>query len=259
MEVNILILLILALAIIIGSTMGFGDSLVFIPISSLFIDARASIVIMGFWSMALSILNAINYRSFIDKKLLKKYTIPGFIGVILGSLLIIILETRWIEFGLGIFVLSYIVLKLIEIKKVKKNNEEMITLINQRNLNSIPNYLFYSGAFSYSFLAALIGASGPINVVLLERTGYVRESFIGNFAIISVTINSFRLFMYVANNLFPIELLITFIIGFGVLFIVTKIGHKITPKIPKEKFELIILILLAIISIRLIINSIFFY
>ncbi len=211
---------------------------------------------MGFWASAMCILNSVKYRTYIDKNLIKKYLIPGTIGVILGSLLIVVTPTQWIELFLGIFVLTYVGAKFYEMRKERKDREQKL---KERNLDNIPNYLFYSGAFSYSFLGGLIGTSGPINVVLLEQAGYERESFIANFSIISLIISPVKLGIYVVIGLFPTELMLVFIIGFGVIIVSTKIGHWITPKIPREKFQVIVLILLIIIGVRSIINSLFLY
>ena len=251
MEETIFILMILAFAMLIGSTLGFGDSLTFIPLAGIFLDVRIATVLMGFWSTLLSILNAIKYRSYIDIPFLKKYLGPGIIGVILGAILIVVAPIRWIELFLGLFIILYLIVKIREIKRKNIENSEI--------LKDISDGLFYSGAFSYGFLSGLIGASGPINVALLERTGHERESFIGNFAIISALVSSVKLFIYSWNGLFPLEFIWIFLVGVVVIFIVTRFGHWLTPKIPKEKFQILIMILLAIISIRLIIVSIFFY
>jgi hypothetical protein len=251
MEEAFLILLILAFAILVGSTLGFGDSLIFIPLAGIFLDVRTATVLMGFWSTLLSILNAIKCRKYIDIPYLKKFLVPGIFSVILGAILIVVAPIRFIELFLGIFIAVYLVVKIRELKSEKIQKPESI--------NELSNGLFYTGAFSYGFLAGLIGAAGPINVVLLERTGHERESFIGNFAIISFLMGSIRLTLYTWNGLFPLELVWMFLLGIVLIFIVTRFGHWITPKIPKGKFQIIIMILLAIISIRLIVVSLFFY
>ena len=75
MEEIIIILLVLAFAMLVGSTLGFGDSLIFIAVTSLFLDVKVAVVLMGFWTYGLSILNSIKYRGYIDKVLVKKYLI----------------------------------------------------------------------------------------------------------------------------------------------------------------------------------------
>ena len=251
MEETILTLLILAFAMLVGSTLGFGDSLIFIPLAGIFLDVRIATVIMGFWSTLLSILNAIKYRSYIDKPFLKKYLGPGIIGVILGAILIVVAPLRWIELFLGVFIILYLIVKIRDIRRERLEKPEI--------LNEIPDGLFYTGAFSYGLLSGLIGAAGPINVALLERTGHERESFIGNFAIISALVSSVKLVIYSWSGLFPLEFIWMFLVGIVVIFIVTRFGHWLTPKIPKQEFQILVMILLAIISIRLIVVSLFFY
>ena len=93
----------------------------------------------------------------------------------------------------------------------------------------------------------------------MERTGHERESFIANFSLASLIISPFKLGIYLWNGLFPVEFIGVFLVGIILIFLLTKIGHWLTPKIHKEKFYFLILILLLIISIRLIVASIFFY
>lgn len=252
MEDYIIILIILAFAMLVGSTLGFGDSLIFISIASLFLDVRTTVVLMAFWTTALSVLNTIQYRTFIDKSLIRKYLAPGIIGIILGSFLLVISSTKWIEFFLGVFVLVFVSAKTWELAKERKIEQENRII---RSLEDISPFLFYTSAFSYGFLGGLIGASGPINVALLDRAGYKREGFIANFSCISIILTSFRITIYVVNELFPTELLVIFLTGFIVIFIMTKIGHWLTPKISKEKFEVIVLIILTLIGLNLIYNS----
>jgi uncharacterized membrane protein YfcA len=251
MEETIFILLILAFAMLVGSTLGFGDSLTFIPLAGIFLDVRIATVLMGFWSTLLSILNATKYRSYIDKPFLKKYISPGIFGVILGAILIVVAPIQWIELFLGLFIIVYLIVKIRDIKREEQEKQEKLT--------EIPDGLFYTGAFSYGILSGLIGAAGPINVALLERTGHERESFIGNFAIISALVSSVKLVIYSVSGLFPLEFFVLFLVGIVVIFIVTRFGHWLTPKIPKREFQILIMILMAIISIRLIVVSLFFY
>lgn len=261
MEEILLILLILAFAMLIGAILGFGDSLIFIALTAIFLDVRIAIVLASFWSIFLSTFNAINYRHFYDKVFLKKQIIPGITGIIIGSFLLVISSLQWVVLSLGVFVLIYVIAKFNNIRKDRNIKIEDVegydsVIIDNKNIN---NLIFYTGAFSYGFLSGLIGASGPINVVLLEKTGHERESFIANFSLASLIVSPFKLGIYLWNGLFPIEFIGVFLVGIILIFVLTRVGHWLTPKIPKEKFKFLILILLLIISIRLILVSIFLY
>ncbi|MBD3255295.1 MAG: TSUP family transporter [Candidatus Lokiarchaeota archaeon] len=256
MENYFVIFAILALAVLVGSTTGFGDSLIFIPLAAIFLDLYVAIVLMGFWTFALSFFNSIKYRKFFDKSLFKRYLIPGILGVIIGSLLLVIAPVRIVEFCLGVFIIIFVVAKSREYYKIQigQGSENRI-ILSSPELRDIPNKILYPGAFTYGFVGGLIGTPGPINIVVLERRGHERESLIGNFSIISIFITSFRLVIYVCYSLFPVDFILMFIIGIAITYGVSKFGHWLTPKIPKNKFKLLILLLLTIIGIRTTIGS----
>ncbi|MGV9203200.1 MAG: TSUP family transporter, partial [Promethearchaeia archaeon] len=155
-----------------------------------------------------------------------------------------------IELFLGIFIIVYVISKFIE---YKKNNALPGEAIQEASLKDI---YIYSGGFMYGFLGGLIGASGPINVITLEKTGHHKESFVANFALVSVILSLFKLSIFIWNDLFPLELFLLFLLGLGVIAVVTRIGHLIAPKIPKQTFEIAILSLLLIMGCRfLVLNS----
>jgi uncharacterized membrane protein YfcA len=254
----LLILLFLIFSSFVGGTLGFGDSLILIPLVGLILDTRTAVVLVSFWGILLSCSNAINYRKFFDKQFLKKNLIPGIPGVILGSLLIVTSPLNWINIVLGTFVLAFVGYKFKKIYRSRKADKAK-SVAQQSEKTTLPDSVIMIGGFTYAFLGGLIGASGPINVILLERTGHYRESFIGNFAITSVLLSTIKVGIYLANGLFPIDLLPIYLLGIPIVFIVTKIGHIITPKIPKDKFQLIVLVVLLIIAVRLIITTVLLY
>jgi len=64
-----------------------------------------------------------------------------------------------------------------------------------------------------------------------------------------------RIPFYFLGDIFPYELILVFIFAFPVIFLGTKLGHRITPKIPVKKFQIIIFCFLIGISLKSIIFS----
>ena len=253
---ELIILLTIFISSFIYGLIGFGDALILIPVLTLFISIQSAVVLVNLWGVVPSLLNLIQYFKFIDKKFFIRGVITGIPGVLVGTLLIVILPLRWIELTLGSFVLVYSTLKIIKYGKKNKPEDNIIDRSDEYNL---PNSVLIIGGFSYGFFGALIGAAGPINIALLENTGHHREEFIGNFAAISAVFGLIRIPIYLTQKIFPTEYLLIFFIAFPVIFIATKIGHFITPKIKVESFQLIIHIILFISSIRTILMTTIFY
>jgi len=227
---------------------GFGDALVLIPIITPIIGIRNAVILVNIWGTFPALLNFIKYRKLLDKGYFFRFLSLGIPATILGTFLIINIRVEWIELILGCFIFLYSSLKLINYFK----NPDTIEIKNQLNTT---HPLIFFGGFSYGLLTGLISAVGPINVALLEKTGHYRESFIENFAAIGTVLSISRIPFYFTENIFPYELFLVFLLAFPVIFLGTKLGHKITPKIPVKKFQIIIFFFLLGISLKSIITS----
>jgi uncharacterized membrane protein YfcA len=102
----------------------------------------------------------------------------------------------------------------------------------------------------------LISAAGPLNVAMLEKTGHYRENFIGNFAAIGLSLSIARTPFYFIANIFPYELLILFLLGFPIIFLGTKFGQRLTPKIPIKTFQVLVFCFLIVIGLISIVTSV---
>ncbi|MFX1593112.1 MAG: TSUP family transporter [Promethearchaeota archaeon] len=229
---------------------GFGDALVLIPIITPIIGIKNAVILVNIWGTFPALLNFIKYRKFLDKGYFYRFLSMGIPATILGTYLIIIFRVEWIELILGIFILSYSSLKLILYFK-NPNNLEL-----KKEMNTTSPLIFVGGFF-YGLLTGLISAAGPVNVALLEKTGHYRESFIENFGAIGTILSLSRIPFYFIGDIFPYELILVFLFAFPIIFLGTKLGHKITPKIPVKKFQIIIFCFLVIIGLKSVIFSLF--
>jgi uncharacterized membrane protein YfcA len=229
---------------------GFGDALILIPIITPIIGIKNAVILLNLWGILTAFLNFVKYRNLLDKGYFIRFLSLGIPATILGTFLLIEIRLEWIELILGIFIFGYSILKLYQY--LKKEND--VELMNQINSTSP---LIIAGGFSYGLLTALISAAGPLNVAMLEKTGHYRESFIGNFAGVGFFLSVVRTPFYFTTNIFPYDLLLLFLLGFPVIFLGTKVGQRLTPKIPIKTFQIIIFCFLILIGIKSIITSIF--
>jgi uncharacterized membrane protein YfcA len=227
---------------------GFGDALVLLPIITPIIGVRNAVILVNIWGTFPALLNFIKYRKFLDKGYFYRFLSLGIPATILGTFLIINIQGEWIELILGCFIFVYSSLKLINYYIDPEAIEVKI------QLNTTHPLVFFGG-FSYGLLTGLISAAGPINVAILEKTGHYRESFIENFAAIGTILSISRIPFYFIGNIFPYELILVFLLAFPIIFLGTKLGYKITPKIPVKKFQIIIFFFLLGISLKSIILS----
>lgn len=233
---------------------GFGDALVLIPIITPIIGIKNAVILVNLWGTFPALLNFIKYREFLDKDYFYRFLSLGIPATIFATYLIIDIRFEWIELFFGIFVLTYSSIKLIQYIKNRFNSKDIEKILEIKISSS--SSLTIIGGFSYGLLTGLISAAGPINVAMLEKTGHYRESFIGNFAAIGTMLSISRIpFYFFEDGIFPYDLLLLFIFAFPIIFLGTKIGHQITPKIPIIKFQIIIFCFLLGVSLKSIITS----
>lgn len=227
---------------------GFGDALVLIPIITPFIGVRNAIVLVNIWGMFPALLNFIKYRKYLDKGYFFRFIPIAVPATILGTFMIISIDLKWIELMLGLFILVYSTLRLYQYYK-KIDNIEL------RKHIETTSPLVFVGGFTYGLLTGLISAAGPINVALLEKTGHYREIFIENFAAIGLVLSISRIPFYFVGNIFPFDLILLFFLAFPIIFLGTKLGQKLTPKIPVRLFQILVFCFLVIIGLKSIITA----
>ncbi|MFX1278463.1 MAG: TSUP family transporter [Promethearchaeota archaeon] len=254
-----LILFPIFLSSMIYGIVGFGDALILIPIVSPIIGIKNAVILVNLWGTFPAFLNFIKYRQYLDKGYFYRFLSLGVPATILATYLIIGICFEWIELIFGIFVCSYSSIKLIQYLLNRSYLNETNVLEEEQDA-SIGNSsaLIILGGASYGLLTGLISAAGPINVALLEKTGHYRERFIENFGAIGTVLSVSRIpFYFLKDGIFPYDLLLVFIFAFPIIFVGTKIGQKVTPKIPVKKFQIIIFCFLIIVGLKSIITSIF--
>jgi len=229
---------------------GFGDALILIPIITPIIGIKNAVILVNLWGILTALLNFIKYRKLLDKGYFMRFLSLGIPATIFGTFLFIEIRLEWIELILGAFILAYSAIKLNENLKEKDEFEF------EKRLNST-SPLILAGGFSYGLLAALISAVGPLNVAMLEKTGHYRENFIGNFAAIGFSLSIARTPFYFLTNIFPYELLILFLLGFPIIFLGTKFGQRLIPKIPLKTFQVLVFCFLIVIGVKSVITSVF--
>lgn len=228
---------------------GFGDALILIPIITPIIGIKNAVILVNLWGILTAFLNFVKHRKLLDKGYFIRFLSLGIPATIFGTFLLIEIRLELIELIFGVFIFVYSCLKLYQYFK----REENIEVMNQINTTSP---LILVGGFSYGLLSALISAVGPLNVAMLERSGHYKESFIENFAAIGFFLSIARTPFYFTTNIFPYDLIILFLLGFPVIFLGTKLGQHLTPKIPIKTFQVIIFCFLIVIGIKSIVSPI---
>ena len=111
---NLILFILLALiAEILGTVGGFGSSLFFVPIASYFFDFHTVLGITALFHVSSNLAKIGLFRNGFDKNLIITIGIPAVLFVILGAFVSKYFETKVLEIGLSIFLITVSVVLLV--------------------------------------------------------------------------------------------------------------------------------------------------
>ncbi len=240
---NVILFIVLALlAEILGTIGGFGSSVFFVPIASLFLDFQSVLGITAIFHVSSNITKIVFFKHGFDKGLILKVGIPALVFVVIGAYFSKYIDVKKLEIGLAIFLivtsLAFLLIKNLSLKPTTVNS-------------------LLGGTFS-GLMAGLIGTGGSIRGITLAAFNLKTEVFIATSAVIDLGVDSSRAVVYYMNGFVHYHdlYLIPFLIIASIIG--TYIGKRILAKVSQQTFKNMVLVLLLITGIFSISRALFF-
>ena len=101
------------LAEIIGTIDGFGSSVFFVPIANFYFDFETVLGLTALFHVVNNMSKIAQFRKGLDRNLILWLGVPAVIFVIIGGILAKYANTRFLEIGLGVFLVTLSALFLI--------------------------------------------------------------------------------------------------------------------------------------------------
>lgn len=226
MEDKYYLFLVLAfLSEILGTVSGFGSSILFVPVASLFFDFKTVLGITAIFHVFSNLSKIALFRKGINKEIAIKLGIPAVIFVIIGAYLTTFIPTQQIELAMNLTLIFLAIYLIINFSKT----------LAQTNKN------LYLGGIASGFLAGIAGTGGAIRGITLAAFQLPKDIFIATSALIDLGVDASRAIVYTSNGYFQKEYI--FLIPF--LVIISILGSflgKIILKFTSEKlFRYIVL------------------
>ena len=221
------------LAEIIGTISGFGSSILFVPLASLFFDFKSVLAITAVFHVFSNLSKIYLFKVGIQKEIVLKLGIPAVAFVIIGALLTKIIPQKEIEILMNvILILLSIYLIFNSEKKLEENDKNLIL-----------------GGVASGFLAGLVGTGGAIRGLVLTAFSLEKNAFLATSAFIDLGVDFSRALVYIWSGYFLKQFLI--FIPFLILISISGsfIGKLILNKIPQHYFRYLVLIVIVSISI----------
>lgn len=221
------------LAEVLGTVSGFGSSLLFVSVASLFFDFKIVLGITAVFHVFSNIAKIFIFKEGLDRNIALKLGVPAVGGVIVGALLTDLLAQQTGEMLMSV-VIVFLALFLLISPNIKIEKSD-------RNL--------YSGGVVSGFLAGLIGTGGAIRGLTLIAFNLEKQIFITTSAWIDLGVDSSRSIVYIWNGYFTADhlSLIPFLIIISVLG--SWVGKLILGYTSQKVFRIIVLVVISVVSI----------
>lgn len=232
MEKYTLFVVLAFLCEIIGTVSGFGSSILFVPIASLYFDFKTVLGITAVFHVFSNLAKIAFFREGINKNIAIKLGIPAIVFVIIGAMLTTLIPVQKMELFMNIVLIGLAVFLMYNFNKS----------LNQTNSN------LYLGGTVSGFLAGITGTGGAIRGITLAAFHMPKNVFIATSAVIDLGVDASRTVVYVSNGYFEKQylVLIPFLIGISVLG--SFIGKLILKKTSEVFFRYLVLIVIVLTS-----------
>lgn len=231
------------IAEVIGTIAGFGSSTIFLPLALFFVDFKTALILVAFFHIFGNIGRVTFFRHGLDKKLILIFGVPSVILTILGAILVNYTPQYILKLVLGIFLFIFSISSFV--------NPDFGFKPSKRNA-------IIGGGLS-GFLAGLIGTGGALRGAFLTAFKSKKEIYIATAAAIALAVDITRIPIYFGSGFLDSQFYIYIPFLFVIAIAGSYAGKKIVDRIPQSSFRKLVLTLIAIISLKLIYDSILFF
>lgn len=218
---------------IIGTISGFGSSILFVPLASLFFDFKTVLGITAVFHVFSNLSKILLFRKGIDKKIALKLGIPAVISVTIGALLTAYIPAKEMELGMNITLIGLAVYLIINFNKPVEQSD--------KNL--------YAGGIVSGFLAGLVGTGGAVRGITLSAFQLKKDIFIATSALIDLGVDSSRAVVYIANGYFDKKYLIFIPFLIAISFTGSYLGKIILKYTSEKVFRIMVLSIIILTSL----------
>ncbi|MGL4740654.1 MAG: sulfite exporter TauE/SafE family protein [Sarcina sp.] len=238
----LLFALIVMCSYFIEGLIGFGGTIIAIPLASAVLGLKTTIPVLTIVVLIASVIIAIRDYKFIDKKQLSKITVMMALGLPIGMILFSKANENLLKFGLGIFMIIIGIKGFINMKKKNKVTKENVSNNDIKKNKVIENLTLFLGGIVHGAFTC----GGPFVVVYATKNIKDKSSFRATLCALWAILNALMLSINIFNNEITKEITTISIITMlfvAIAIITSNIVHK---KIKGDSFNKFVYIALCI-------------
>ncbi len=219
---------------VIGTSIGFGSSTIFLPLALFFVDFKTALVLVALLHIFGNLGRVTFFRHGLNRKLIFLFGMPSVALTVVGALLVNYISQDLLKFILGLFLFIFSTISILK-PDLKFPPRSVSTVIG--------------GSIS-GFLAGLIGTGGALRGAFLTAFNLKKTVYIGTAAAIALAVDITRIPVYFGSGFFQPQFYYYIPLLFLIAIAGSYIGKRIVDKIPQDTFRIFVLLTIGAISIK---------
>jgi uncharacterized protein len=222
---------------------GGGAALLLLPILSMVLGAQMIAPVMTIGTSITGLSRLVLFWNSIDWYLVRWYGIPSSVAAFAGSYCLLLVDPKWLQLIIGIFLITSI-FQFLDKAIVRKKDEPVLK--NPEVEKTVGLRTFIGVGVFVAFLSGLIGGVGPLMNIVYIKYGLDKEKLIGTRTANEMLIHLVKIIVYFSLGDFPFVVIFTgFVIGASGI-IGSILGKKVLAKMSSVWFIRMVLITMLV-------------
>ena len=225
LPVDLLAVLLLGVAAgTLGGVIGFGSSIMLMPVLVLLYGPREAVPVMAVAALLANASRALVWWRDVDWRAFGAYAAAGVPAAALGASTLLAIPQRWIDLTMGCFFLAVIPAR---------------RWLAARNLRINLWQLAIAGAL-VGYITGLVVSTGPINAPFFLALGLVKGAYLGTEALGSLAVYISKAIVFRSFGALPVDLITRGLIIGSSLMAGSFLAKRLVLKLKAEQFKMLI-------------------
>lgn len=207
-----------------GGVIGFGSSIMLMPVLVFLFGPREAVPIMAVAALLANASRAAVWWREVDWRAFAAYSVTGVPAAALGASTLLAIPQRWIEITMGLFFLAVIPAR---------------RWLAKRNLRINLWQLAFAGAV-VGYITGIVVSTGPINAPFFLAFGLVKGAYLATEALGSLAVYGSKTIVFRSFGALPVEIISRGLIIGSSLMVGSFVAKRLVLKLKAEQFSMLI-------------------
>jgi len=215
---------------VVGGIVGFGSSIMLMPVLVIIFGPRQAVPIMAVASIMVNMSRIVVWWRDVDWRACASYAVTGVPAAVLGARTLLVLPASVVDIALGTFFIA-----MVPLRRWIAGHDFRLGLVHLALIGGV-----------VGFITGIVATTGPISAPVFLSYGLVKGAFLATEAAGSLAIYISKSITFRTLGALPWDALVQGLITGSSLMAGTLLAKRVVVKLPAERFRLLMDALLLV-------------